>query len=44
MDDLDQRLHDNTMFPGGHWPPTTTEYTADGSISDGDTTAWRLKT
>ena len=32
----------NVPFPGGRWPKTTGEYTSDGSITDGDTTAWRL--
>lgn len=40
--DLRQRLNDNVPFPGGRWPKATGEYTSDGSITDGDTTAWRL--
>ncbi|MFG1928986.1 hypothetical protein [Cryptosporangium sp. NPDC048952] len=42
--DLRQRLYDSVPFPEGRWPKATSEYTSDGSITDGDTTAWRLTT
>ena len=42
---LVQQLSDNATFPGppaGHWPASTTAAFADGSMSDGDGTDWRL--
>jgi hypothetical protein len=44
FEDLHQRLSDSVPFPNGRWPKATDEFTSDGSITDGDTTAWRLTT
>lgn len=44
MTTLKQTLHDNTAFPGGGWPRSTTSDLNDGSLSDGDSTDWRMKT
>ncbi|HEX8345115.1 MAG TPA: hypothetical protein VF657_10265 [Actinoplanes sp.] len=40
---LNQSLHSDTAFPGGAWPRSTTTDFDDGSLSDGDTTDWRIK-
>ncbi|ROT26075.1 hypothetical protein EF879_25975 [Micromonospora sp. HM5-17] len=41
---LRQTLASSAAFPGGKWPKSTTSDFSDGSISDGDTTDWRIKT
>ena len=41
-----RQLDDNTAFPGppaGHWPRSTAENVSDGSVSDGDPSAWSLR-
>lgn len=40
---LNQTLHSDGAFPDG-WPTSTTADFTDGSLSDGDTTDWRIKT
>jgi hypothetical protein len=40
---LQRRLSNDTAFPAGRWPRSTTPISADGSISDGDDTDWHLK-
>ncbi|NUT20828.1 MAG: hypothetical protein HOV77_16735 [Hamadaea sp.] len=40
--DLEQDLHDNAAYPGGHWPRPTVDL-ADGRSSDGDPSDWNLK-
>jgi uncharacterized protein YukE len=42
LKDLRQDLMDNSSFPDGHWPRSTTDF-SDGSLSDGDTTDWHLR-
>lgn len=39
---LHQNLNDNSSFPDGNWPRSTTDL-SDGSLSDGDTTDWRVR-
>jgi hypothetical protein len=41
--DLARRLSDDTAFPGGSWPRSTTPISGDGSITDGDDTDWHLR-
>ena len=40
---LQRRLSNDTAFPAGRWPRSTTPISGDGSISDGDDTDWHLK-
>ena len=40
---LQRRLTNDTAFPAGRWPRSTTPISGDGSISDGDDTDWHLK-
>ena len=40
---LQRRLSNDTAFPAGGWPRSTTPISGDGSISDGDDTDWHLK-
>ena len=40
---LQRRLANDTAFPAGRWPRSTTPISGDGSISDGDDTDWHLK-
>ena len=42
--DLLQRVESNDGFPGGHWPRSTTDVIADGSLTGDKTTNWRLRT
>lgn len=42
MKSLHQNLYDDTAFPGGKWPRSTTDF-SDGSLSDGDTTDWHVR-
>ncbi len=44
MTSLKQTLSADAAFPGGRWPQSTTSDFHDGSLSDGDTTDWRMKT
>lgn len=44
MATLNQTLHADAAFPGGRWPRSTTSDFDDGSLSDGDTTDWRIRT
>lgn len=44
MTSLNQTLHADGAFPGGRWPRSTTSDFSDGSLSDGDTTDWRIRT
>jgi hypothetical protein len=39
---LRQNLNDNSAFPDGGWPRSTTDL-SDGSLSDGDTTDWHVR-
>jgi uncharacterized protein YukE len=39
---LRQNLNDNSSFPDGNWPRSTTGF-SDGSLSDGDTTDWHVR-
>jgi hypothetical protein len=41
--ELDRRFRDNSGFEGENWPIPTTEPFSDGSLTDGDDTAWHLK-
>jgi hypothetical protein len=41
---LNQTLHSDGAFPGGGWPRSTASDFNDGSLSDGDTTDWRINT
>jgi hypothetical protein len=40
--ELEARLSNNTKFPGGEWPTSTSDL-SDGSITDGDDTDWHIK-
>ena len=40
---LQRRLSNDTAFPAGRWPRSTTPISGDGSISDGDDTDWHLR-
>jgi hypothetical protein len=40
---LQRLLTNDTAFPFGRWPRSTTSISGDGSISDGDDTDWHLK-
>jgi hypothetical protein len=40
--ELERRLSNNTAFPHGAWPRSTTDMN-DGSITDGDGTDWHIK-
>jgi hypothetical protein len=40
---IERRLSDNTVFPGGAWPRSTTPISDDASIRDGDDTDWHLR-
>jgi hypothetical protein len=40
---LQRRLSNDTAFPAGRWPRSTTPISGDGSIGDGDDTDWHLK-
>ena len=42
--DLLQRVENNDGFPSGHWPRSTNDIIADGSLSGDQTTNWRLRT
>jgi len=42
LKDLRQSLSDNSSFPDGRWPRSTTDF-SDGSLSDGDTTDWHVR-
>jgi uncharacterized protein YukE len=44
MATMRQTLWADNPFPGGRWPHSTTSDFSDGSLTDGDTTEWRLKT
>lgn len=44
MASLNQTLHADGAFPDGKWPRSTTSDFDDGSLSDGDTTDWRIRT
>ncbi|MEV8506290.1 hypothetical protein AB0368_15850 [Actinoplanes sp. NPDC051475] len=39
-----QTMYANSAFPDGKWPTSTAADFNDGSLSDGDTTDWRIKT
>jgi len=42
--DLLQRLDNNDGYPGGHWPRSTNDVIADGSLSGDQNTNWHLRT
>jgi hypothetical protein len=42
--DLLQRVENNDGFPAGHWPRSTNDVIADGSLTGDKTTNWRLRT
>jgi hypothetical protein len=42
LKELRQNLSDNSSFPDGSWPKSTTDF-SDGSLSDGDTTDWHVR-
>ena len=42
LKELRQNLTDNSAFPDGNWPRSTTDM-SDGSLSDGDTTDWHVR-
>ncbi|GAA3344167.1 hypothetical protein GCM10020358_46310 [Amorphoplanes nipponensis] len=42
--DLLQRVENNDGFPGGHWPRSTNDVIADGSLTGDQTTNWHLRT
>jgi hypothetical protein len=42
--DLLQRVDNNDGYPGGHWPRSTNDVIADGSLSGDKTTNWHLRT
>ncbi|WP_157408535.1 hypothetical protein [Actinoplanes sp. N902-109] len=44
MRSINQTLQAGAGFPDGNWPKATTSDFSDGSLSDGDTTDWRIKT
>lgn len=44
MTTMRQTIYANGPFPGGQWPTSTTADFNDGSLSDGDTTDWRIDT
>lgn len=41
--ELERRLSNDTAFPAGSWPRSTTPISGDGSITDGDDTDWHLE-
>ena len=41
--EIQRRLSNDTAFPGGAWPRSTTPISGDASITDGDDTDWHLK-
>jgi hypothetical protein len=41
--ELERRLSNDTAFPAGAWPRSTTPISGDGSITDGDDTDWHLE-
>ncbi|MCO1657418.1 hypothetical protein [Pseudonocardia humida] len=41
--EIERRLSNDTAFPGGVWPRSTTPISGDGSITDGDDTDWHVK-
>ena len=43
MATLRQTLWADNPYPNGRWPQSTTSDFSDGSLSDGDTTDWRIK-
>jgi hypothetical protein len=42
--DLLQRVNNNDGYPGGHWPRSTNDVIADGSLSGDQNTNWHLRT
>jgi hypothetical protein len=40
---IESRFFNDSAFPYGAWPPSTTSSSADGSITDGDDTDWHVK-
>ncbi|MEU4217348.1 hypothetical protein [Actinoplanes sp. NPDC026623] len=44
MTTMRQTIYANGPFPGGRWPKSTVAEFNDGSLSDGDTTDWRIDT
>ena len=42
--DLLQRVENNDGYPGGHWPRSTNDVIADGSMTGDNTTNWHLRT
>ena len=42
--DLLQRVTNNDGYPGGHWPRSTNDMIADGSLSGDQNTNWHLRT
>jgi hypothetical protein len=42
MKDLHQQIFNDSAYPDGHWPRSTSDL-SDGSLSDGDTTDWRMR-
>ncbi|MFI7540157.1 hypothetical protein [Actinoplanes sp. NPDC049599] len=42
--DLLQRVENNDGFPGGHWPRSTNDVIADGSLTGDNTTNWHVRT
>jgi hypothetical protein len=42
--DLLQRVTNNDGYPGGHWPRSTNDMIADGSLSGDRNTNWHLRT
>jgi hypothetical protein len=42
--DLLQRVENNDGFPGGHWPRSTHDVIADGSLTGDKTTNWHVRT
>jgi len=44
MSSMRQAMYANGPFPDGKWPKSTASDFNDGSLSDGDTTDWRMKT
>lgn len=43
LKDLRQQLHNNTAYPDGHWPRSTTDFMSDGRVTDGDPSEWQLR-
>jgi hypothetical protein len=42
--DLLQRVNNDDGFPGGHWPRSTNDVIADGSLGGDNNTNWHLRT